>query len=73
MRAILERRASRTHEITQVANIEKMGRHKRYDAPQQQECKEAQVVSGGHVDGSKQSRPELPETITRKRSSGPTS
>src|SRR5438874_10035182 len=54
----------RTSPITQVANIEKMGRHKRYDAPQQQECKEAQVVSGGHVDGSKRSRPDLPETIS---------
>ena len=40
-----------------------MGRHKRYDAPQQQECNEAQVVSGGHVDGSKRSRPDLTETI----------
>ena len=49
---------------TQVMNIKKMGCHKRYDAPQQQECKEAQVVSGGHVDGSKRSRPDLPETIS---------
>jgi hypothetical protein len=48
---------------TEVVNIEKMGRRKRYEASEQQEYKEAKIVSGGHMDGSKRSRPDLTSTI----------
>ena len=40
-----------------------MGRHKRYEASEQQEYEEAKIVSRGHANGSKRSRPDLTETI----------
>jgi hypothetical protein len=51
---------------TEVVNIEKMGRRKRYEASEQQEYKEAKIVSGGHMDGSKRSRPDLTSTAQTK-------
>jgi hypothetical protein len=46
-----------------VVNIEKMRRHKRYEASKQQEYKKAKIASGGHMDGIKRSRPDLTSTI----------